>query len=256
MPVAAIGGRNIGLPGGGYESSAEWLRGPNLSATSPVFYVVPRGGNVGRCRAAPVTGEDGPARKSEGVDVTETASISNGIASRYATAVFSLAQDEKGKGIDALASDVDALEAALATSDDLRTVISSPLYSRDQQAAAVAAVAKKMGLGATLTNVLGLMASKRRLFVVPQMLRTLRERIALERGEVTAEVMSAKALTKTQSDSLAKTLSAKAGKDVKIKASVDESLIGGLVVKMGSQMIDTSIASKLKALQNFMKEAR
>ena len=160
------------------------------------------------------------------------------------------------KALSSLESDVDALDAALKDSADLRDLIASPVYSRAEQGAAIAAVSQKMGLSQTTQNVLGLMATKRRLFVVPQMLRALRERIAVEKGEVTAEVTSAKALTKAQSEKLAKTLSKQAGKDVKIIATVDESLIGGLVVKVGSKMIDTSIAAKLTALQNSMKEAR
>jgi len=186
------------------------------------------------------------------VDVSEPASISIGIAQRYATAVFGLAKESKDlKGLEA---DVDAVEAALATSDDLREVISSPIYSREQQSAAMAAVAKKMALTVTMTNTLALLAAKRRLFVLPHLVATLRDRIADEKGEMTADVMSAKALTKTQADKLAKTLKAQVGKTVKIKATVDESLIGGLVVKVGSKMIDTSIRSKLSALQNTMKE--
>ncbi len=121
-------------------------------------------------------------------------------------------------------------------------LIMSPIYSRDEQAAAMAALAKKMGLTPTMTNVLALMAAKRRLFVLPQLIAALRAIIAEDKGEVTAEVTSAKALTKAQSDKLAKTLKAARRQDVKIKATVDESLIGGLVVKVGSKMIDTSIA--------------
>ena len=98
------------------------------------------------------------------------------------------------------------------------------------------------------------MAGNRRLFVLPQLVRELRDRIAAEKGEVTAEVTAAKALTKAQEEKLAKTLKASVGKDVKISMAVDESLIGGLVVKVGSRMIDTSIRSKLAALQNSMKE--
>jgi F-type H+-transporting ATPase subunit delta len=98
------------------------------------------------------------------------------------------------------------------------------------------------------------MAGKRRLFVLPQLLQSLRDIIAEENGEVTADVTSAKAMTKSQSASLAKTLKARMGKDVTINASVDESLIGGLIVKVGSKMIDTSIRSKLSSLQNAMKE--
>ncbi len=184
--------------------------------------------------------------------MSEPASISFGIASRYAAAVFDIAKE--GKALKALTADIDALDAALAESADLRDLINSPLYSREDQSRAVAALAGKMGLSAVVTNTLGLLCAKRRLFVLPQLLAALRARIADENGEITAEVVSAKALTKTQSDKLAKTLKASTGKTVNIKAAVDASLIGGLVVKVGSKMIDTSIRSKLAALQNTMKE--
>jgi F-type H+-transporting ATPase subunit delta len=105
-----------------------------------------------------------------------------------------------------------------------------------------------------LTNSLGLMAEKRRLFVLPQLIAQLEALIAEDKGEVTAEVTSAKALTKTQADKLTKVLSASVGKEVKLNAAVDDALIGGLVVKVGSKMIDTSVASKLASLQNAMKE--
>ncbi len=184
--------------------------------------------------------------------MSETAGISTGIANRYATAVFDLAKE--GKAIKALESDVAALEAAMNESADLRTLLTSPLYSREEQSAAVAAIAKKMELSDTTGNVLGLLAAKRRLFILPHLVRVLQDRLAEERGEVTAEVTTAKALTKAQSDKLAKTLKTQVGKSVTIKETVDESIIGGLIVKVGSKMIDTSIASKLNALQNTMKE--
>jgi F-type H+-transporting ATPase subunit delta len=186
------------------------------------------------------------------VDVSESASISSGIADRYATAVFDLAKE--GNELAKLESDLDDLSAAISESADLRDLIHSPVYSRDAQANAVTAVAKKMDLSATMQNVLALMASKRRLFVLPQMVTRLRDLIAEEKGEVTADVASAVKLTAAQSKELASTLKTKIGKDVKINATVDESLIGGLVVKVGSKMIDTSIRSKLNSLQNAMKE--
>jgi len=186
------------------------------------------------------------------VDVSEPASISTGIAARYATAVFDIAKD--GKGLKALETDIGALDAMIADSADFRNLLTSPLYGREEQGAAVAAVAKKMKLKATVANLLGLLASKRRLFVLPQVVATLQAMMADERGEVTAEVTTAKALTKAQSDKLAKTLKAQVGKAVTIKETVDETIIGGLIVKVGSKMIDTSIASKLNALQNTMKE--
>ncbi|MDE0968735.1 MAG: F0F1 ATP synthase subunit delta [Octadecabacter sp.] len=190
----------------------------------------------------------------ERVDVSEPASISSGIAARYATAVFELSKD--AKGLKALETDIDAMSAALNKSGDLRTLISSPLYSRAEQSKAINAVAKKMKLSETTINTLALMASKRRLFVVPQLIESLRAKIAEEKGEVTANVVSAKALTKAQSEKLSKTLSASFEVDVKIIATVDETIIGGLIVKVGSKMIDTSVKSKLNALQNTMKEAR
>ncbi len=191
-------------------------------------------------------------QKIERVDVSEPASISSGIAARYATAVFSLASETKK--LKAVEGDLDSLEAALADSADFNNLISSPVYSREEQGAAVAGLAKKMKLSPMMTSTLGLMAAKRRLFVLPQLVRALRAAIAQDKGEVAAEVVSAKALTKTQSDKLAKTLKERFGKTVTINATVDETLIGGLVVKVGSKMIDTSIRSQLSSLQNAMKE--
>ncbi len=188
------------------------------------------------------------------VDVSEPASISTGIADRYASAVFELMKE--AKALETLEKDVDALGAAISESDDLKSLLHSPIYSRDQQEAAIGALAAKMGLSETVVNTLKLMAQNRRLFVVPALLTDLREKIAEEKGEITADVTAAKALTKTQSDKLAKVLKDRFGSDVKLNQSVDESLIGGLVVKVGSKMIDTSIRSKLDALQNTMKEAR
>ena len=184
--------------------------------------------------------------------MSEPASISTSIAGRYATALFELARESAG--LPALEADVAALQATLAISADLRAVIASPVYSRDEQGRAIAAIAAKMGLSGLFTNTLGLMAGNRRLFALPQLLAVLRERIATEKGEVTADVTAAQALTKAQADQLAQSLSASFGKKVQLNVAVDESLIGGLVVKVGSKMIDTSIRAKLAALQNIMKE--
>ena len=184
--------------------------------------------------------------------MSEPVSISTGIAQRYATAVFELAKE--GKKLKAVEGDLDALEAALADSADFRNLITSPVYTRDEQGAGVGAIAKQMKLSPTVANVLGLMAQKRRLFALPQLVSALRAAIAEDKGEVTAEVTAAKAMTKAQQDKLAKSLKASIGKDVKVNVAVDEDLIGGLVVKVGSRMIDTSIKAKLYALQNSMKE--
>ena len=186
------------------------------------------------------------------VDVSESVSISTGIATRYATAVFELAKE--GDSLKVLEGDTNTLDAALRSSKDFAALIHSPIYSRDQQRAAIEALAKRMQLSSILANALALMAAKRRLFVVLQLVARLRDLIAEENGEVTAEVTAAKELTDAQRDKLAESLKASVGKDVKFSMAVDESLIGGLVVKVGSKMIDTSIASKLGNLQNAMKE--
>ncbi|NRB02783.1 MAG: F0F1 ATP synthase subunit delta [Rhodobacteraceae bacterium] len=184
--------------------------------------------------------------------MSEPASISTGIAGRYASAVYELATETKATA--AIESDIAALTEAMAESADLNALLQSPIYSRDEQQAAVTAIAAKMGLSDVMANTLSLMASKRRLFVVPQLVQALRDLIAEDKNEVTADVVSAKALTQTQSKKLAATLKDRVGKDVTINATVDESLIGGLIVKVGSTMIDTSIRSKLSSLQNAMKE--
>ena len=184
--------------------------------------------------------------------MSEPASISSGIAARYATAIFELARE--GNGLASLEADVEALEGALSASAELRTLVTSPVYTREQVASAITAVAAKMQLSQVVAGSLGLMAQKRRLFALPQVLAALRARIAEEKGEITAEVTSAKALSAAQQSELASTLKARMGKDVKLKLAVDETLIGGLVIKVGSQMIDTSIKAQLAALQNTMKE--
>jgi len=184
--------------------------------------------------------------------VSEPASISSGIAARYASAVFELAKD--ASDLKTLESNVQDLDTVLADSSDIRDLINSPVVSREDQANAIAAVAKKMKLMPIVSNTLALMAAKRRLFVLQALVAQLRALIAEEKGEITAEVISAKAMTKTQTDKLAKAIKARIGKDVKIDATVDEELIGGLVIKVGSQMIDTSIRSKLNSLSNVMKE--
>lgn len=186
--------------------------------------------------------------------MSEPASISAGIADRYAQAVFDLSRD--GDGLDALRSDVETLGAAVRGSADLREALDSPILSRGEQGRAIGAVAEKLGLGETMRNVLALMASKRRLFVVPQMIRALEARLADDRGEVTAQVRAARPLDDAQRARLADALKESTGNDVVLDVEVDEALIGGLVVRLGSRMIDTSIRAKLGAMQNTMKEVR
>ncbi len=184
--------------------------------------------------------------------MSSSATLTSGVAGRYATALFEIARETKS--LDKVEADITAVEAALAESPEFREMIASPVFSREDQGNAIAAIAAKMELGPAVTNTLGLMAQNRRLFVVPGLVSQLKALIADERGETTAEVISAKPLTKAQTEALAESLKAAVGKDVKIDVTVDESLIGGLIVRVGSQMIDSSIRSKLSHLQNIMKE--
>jgi F-type H+-transporting ATPase subunit delta len=175
-----------------------------------------------------------------------------GIARRYATALFELA--EESDRLERVEQDMNALAQALRDSADLRAVVASPIYGRDEQGRAMAALAAAMDLSDLTRSTLGLMAEKRRLFALGELTRAYAEMMAERRGEVTAEVAAAAPLSEAQIEALSETLRKAVGKDVKLNVAVDEDLIGGLVVKVGSKMIDTSIRSKLAALQNVMKE--
>ncbi len=184
--------------------------------------------------------------------VANSVSMSQSIAGRYAQAVFEITKDDGG--LDALAQQTADLDAALNDSAELRDLIGSPIYSRDQQVRAIVAIADKMGLSVVLKNTLQLMATNRRLFVLPQLIHALTQMIAEHRGEMTADVTSAVALDDAQLERLKTTLAEKTGKKVKLNTRVDETLIGGMIVKLGSKMIDSSVRSKLASLQNVMKE--
>jgi F-type H+-transporting ATPase subunit delta len=184
--------------------------------------------------------------------VSDTATLTSGVAGRYATALFDLALE--ADSLDATDADLQALREAIAGSEDLQDLINSPIHSRTEQAAGVAAVAGAMGLSQLTRNVLGLMADRRRLFVVPQVIAIFSDLLAEHRGEVTADVTAAHALSDAQRDALRARLSDSTERDVKLNVTVDPKIIGGLIVKMGSRMIDTSIRTKLNGLQNAMKE--
>lgn len=176
----------------------------------------------------------------------------SGVAGRYASALFELSE-EQGATDDVLI-DVASLKAALAESDDLRAAISDPSVSRADLGKAVDVLAAQMHLKKLTANVLGLMAANRRLAHLPQTIRAFETLAAEKRGETTVEVASAQPLSDAQSDVLASALSSSLGKSVHIQSAVNPALIGGLIVKIGSKMIDASIASKLDRLQHAMKE--
>ncbi|MDE0113775.1 MAG: F0F1 ATP synthase subunit delta [Albidovulum sp.] len=184
--------------------------------------------------------------------MSESASVSAGIASRYAAAIFELSKESDE--LESLESDVAALKAALAESGEFRAAIASPVYSREDLSNAIVELSKSMGLGEFVGNALSLMAMRRRLFVLPHLLDRINELLDEDKGLVTADVVSARALSEEQMNRLKDSLHAIAGKEVRIESVVDESLIGGLIVKLGSKMVDSSLKTKLLNIENAMKE--
>lgn len=178
-------------------------------------------------------------------------SLTSGAAGRYATALFDLARE--ADALDRTEGDLGQLAEALKESADLADLIRNPVYTRAEQGKAIGAVAERMGLSQLVQNVVGLMAMKRRLFALPAMIEQFRALLAEHRGEVTASVTAAFPLSDAQRDALAGTLKSAFGQDVRLDVDIDKDIIGGLVVRVGSKMIDSSIRSRLAALQNAMK---
>ncbi|WP_169566187.1 F0F1 ATP synthase subunit delta [Sneathiella limimaris] len=175
----------------------------------------------------------------------------SGIAGRYATALFDLASD--AKQVDVVASDLATIKTAMGESADLAKLVRSPLISREDQERAMLAVLEKLGISDLVRRFVGTVAQNRRLIALADMIDTFNQLLAAERGEVIAKVVSAKKLTAKQMEALEKELKSSIGSDVAIEADVDESLIGGLVVKVGSRMVDSSIRTKLQNLKFAMK---
>ncbi|WP_373491911.1 F0F1 ATP synthase subunit delta [Parasphingorhabdus sp.] len=173
------------------------------------------------------------------------------LAGRYATALFALAKENSS--IDSVQSSLDTLSAALAESDDLRALTSSPVLSRDDAGKAIAATAKSLGLDTLSTNMLGVLAANRRLEQIPGIIRAFSTLTSDHRGEITAEVTSAHPLDAKQIAALKAQLKKRVGSDVSVSTAVDPSILGGLVVQIGSQMIDSSIKTRLNTLSQAMK---
>lgn len=184
--------------------------------------------------------------------MSETASTPSEVAERYAGALFELARDEGT--LDPVAADIARFEALMAESDDLTRLVRSPVFTPDDQVRAIAVVLERAGIGGLVGNFVKLAARNRRLFAVPAMFRAYRALLAAHRGETTAEVTSATPLSDAEAADLKAALGAKTGKAVNINVSVDPSLIGGLIVKLGSRMIDTSLKTKLNQLKIALKE--
>jgi F-type H+-transporting ATPase subunit delta len=184
--------------------------------------------------------------------VAQSGSLISGVAERYAGSLFELALQENS--VAKVEGDLGRFESLLDGSADLKRLISSPVFSAEDQLHAVAAIADKAKITGLVGNFLRVVAKNRRLFAVPGMIRAFRHIAAEQRGEVAGEVVSAHKLTPAQEKELKATLKSIAGKDVAIAVSVDPTLLGGMIVKIGSRQIDTSLRTKLNSLKLALKE--
>jgi F-type H+-transporting ATPase subunit delta len=177
----------------------------------------------------------------------------SGVSGRYATALFELARDEKA--IDAVKADLDRFDALLNESADLKRLIRSPVFTAEAQLKALDAVLQRAGISGIAANFLKVLTRNRRLFAVSDVIRAFRSLVAKFKGEATADVTVAETLTDRNLDALKTALKSVTGKDVALNVKVDPSIIGGLVVKLGSRMVDSSLRTKLNSIKHAMKEA-
>jgi F-type H+-transporting ATPase subunit delta len=177
---------------------------------------------------------------------------SSGVAGRYATALFELALEQRA--LDQVAVDLDRFNEALDAFDDLLRLVKSPVFSAEEQGRALAAILKELKIEGLTRNFLLLAAKNRRLFATPDMIRAFRAMLARHRGEMSATVTAAAKLTESQVTALRQALKAALGKEIMLDERVDAGLLGGLVVKVGSRMVDTSLRTKLNSLKVAMKE--
>jgi F-type H+-transporting ATPase subunit delta len=183
---------------------------------------------------------------------SETTGVS-GLAERYAAALFELADERRQ--LDPVADELRQLRDMLNGSADLARVVKSPVLSRAEQAKAIAALAEHAGMSPLARDFLAVVAANRRLFAVPAMIEAYLKRLAERRGEITAEVTAATPLSESQLAALGEQLRRSVGRRVSVDLRVDPRLLGGLVVKIGSRMVDASLSSKLLRLQRAMKGA-
>lgn len=183
--------------------------------------------------------------------VDSSGGIQASLPGRYATALFDLARE--GKAIETVEASLATLDAAMAESPDLKRLVASPLVSRDAAAGAIKAVGGELQLDQLTINFLGVLATNRRLRTAPAVIAAFRAMAANYRGETSADVTTAHPLTDDQTSALKAKLKTRIGRDVAIHTKIDPSILGGLIVRIGSQMIDASIATKLNTLALAMK---
>jgi F-type H+-transporting ATPase subunit delta len=184
--------------------------------------------------------------------VAREESMVSGVAGRYATALFELALEERV--VDAVKADLDRFNALIGASADLHRLVRSPVFTADVQTRALAAVLAKTGIGGLAAQFLQAVALNRRLFAVSDMIAAFRSLVARHKGEVTAEVTLAEAPTEQHLAAIRGALNSITKKDVQVDVKVDPSVIGGLIVKLGSRMVDSSLRTKLNSIKHAMKE--
>jgi F-type H+-transporting ATPase subunit delta len=184
--------------------------------------------------------------------VADRTSSVSGVAERYASALFDLAREESA--LQRVEADLVGVSRMIEESGDLRRLVQSPVFSAEEQERAIGAVADGAGIRGLVGNFLRLVAKNRRLFALPGIIKVFREMAARQRGEMTAEVTSAHALSDDQIAALKGALKDKLGKDVTLDVRTDPALLGGLVVKVGSRMIDTSLRTRLMTVKTQLKE--
>lgn len=180
----------------------------------------------------------------------ETSVVSE-VARRYAIALFELARDEKA--LAEVEDDLSTIAAMMAESEDLRRLVRSPVISRGDQGRALAALVARMAANPLTGRFIGVVASQRRLYALGQMIQHFRELLAEHRGETAADVVSARPLSEAQVGGVRQALAAVVGRQINLAVKVDPELIGGLVVRVGSRMVDSSLRAKLQRLRLAMK---
>jgi F-type H+-transporting ATPase subunit delta len=184
--------------------------------------------------------------------VAGEAPIVSGMAGRYATALFELALD--AHAVDAVKADLEAFDDLIVQSQDLARLVRSPVYTADQQMRAIAAVIERARIRSQAAQFLKFVASNRRLFAVRDMIRAYRELVSRHKGEISAQVTVAEPLGAAHLTAIKDALASVTGKQVEVDVRVDPAIIGGLIVKLGSRMVDGSLRTKLSAIKHAMKE--
>ncbi len=183
--------------------------------------------------------------------VSSETTATTGLAGRYAAALYELA--ESANKLDKVAEDLKALRSMINESDDLRRVITSPVLTRAEQVQAMTAVTAKADMDQLTTNFVGTAAQNRRLFALEGMIKAYLTELSTRRGEATAQVISAKTLSDAQLQAVSDVLKKAVGTKVSVEAEVDETLLGGMIVKVGSRMVDSSLKTQLQQLHLSMK---